>query len=156
MKPTLILVLLLSVATSFAQIYGPGSTNSSPAVITTDQAHTPNYLTTSISFSHNMLPLPNSILLVGCSKNTWPGTHVTAVTINGVPAVKMAQLKGLAINKPTDTSLWILTGLPPGPAAISVASTGGATNGYGVSCLAQDYYGGDQQNPVELVDTDNL
>ena len=156
MKSALIFALLLSFATSYAQISGPGTTTTSPAVITTDQAHTPNYLTTNISFTHNILALPNPILIVGCAKNTWPRTFVTAVTINGVPAIKMAQLKGLALNRPTDTSSWIMTRLSPGVATINVASTGGATSGYGVSCIAQDYYGIDQANPVELVDTDDL
>ena len=156
MKHVLILALLLPFAAAYAQISGPGSTTTSPGVITTDQAHTPNYLVTSISFTHNILALPNPILVVGCSKNTWPRTFVTGVTVNGVPAVKMAQLKGLALNRPTDTSSWIMTRLSPGVVTINVSSTGGATSGYGVSCIAQDYYGVNQSSPVELVDTDDL
>ena len=156
MKHVLILALLLPFAAAYAQISGPGSTTTSPGVITTDQAHTPNYLVTSISFTHNILALPNPTLVVGCSKNTWPRTFVTGVTVNGVPAMKMAQLKGLALNRPTDTSSWIMTRLSPGVVTINVSSTGGATNGYGVSCIAQDYYGVNQSSPVELVDTDDL
>jgi len=55
MKHVLILALLLPFAAAYAQISGPGSTTTSPGVITTDQAHTPNYLVTSISFTQPRL-----------------------------------------------------------------------------------------------------
>ena len=96
----------------------------------------------------------NSLLRVDCSENTYIAQKVTSVTANGIPLTLAARDTGYP--KPTDTSSWVLAGLPAGSVSIVASGTTGATHGYGVSCIARDYYGVDQASPIALVDIDHI
>jgi len=61
MKSALVVTLLLSFASGYAQIIGPASITSSPPPAVVYASRT--------AFSHTMLAQPNSLLRVDCSEN---------------------------------------------------------------------------------------